>query len=75
MFVYLAEHFRIHPTMTRLYRSTQDRKIAGICGGLGETMDVDPTIIRLVVLVLGVATGIFPFLFAYLIAWWVVPER
>jgi phage shock protein C len=61
--------------MTRLYRSTTNRKIAGICGGLGELMDVDPTILRLVVAIAGVLTGIFPFFIAYLIAWWVVPER
>lgn len=61
--------------MTRLYRSNENRKIAGICGGLGEAMDVDPTIIRLIVAVLGLATGIFPFFVAYLICWWVIPER
>jgi phage shock protein C len=61
--------------MTRLYRSVSNRKIAGICGGIGEAMNVDPTIIRLVVLVAGVLTGIFPFFIAYLIGWWVIPER
>ena len=33
----------------RLYRSRNQRMIGGICGGLGEFLDVDPTIIRLVV--------------------------
>lgn len=61
--------------MTRLYRSAANRKIAGICGGLGEAMDVDPTILRLVVVVVGLATGVVPFVIAYLIAWWVIPER
>lgn len=60
--------------MKRLYRSKTEKKIAGICGGLGELMDVDPTIIRLSVVVLGIATGIIPFLVGYLIAWWIVPN-
>ena len=60
--------------MKRLYRSKRDKKIAGICAGLGELMDVDPTIIRLVVVILGLATGILPFLVGYLVAWWIVPK-
>jgi len=59
--------------MKKLYRSRTNKKIAGVCGGMGELMDVDPTIIRLVVIVLGIATGFFPFLIGYLIAWWIVP--
>jgi phage shock protein PspC (stress-responsive transcriptional regulator) len=59
--------------MKRLYRSQTNKKIAGLCGGIGEMMDIDPTIIRLIVIVLGLATGIFPFFIGYLIAWWIVP--
>jgi phage shock protein C len=59
--------------MKRLYRSQQNKRIAGVCGGLGELMDVDPTIIRLAVVILGLATGILPFLIGYLVAWWIVP--
>jgi phage shock protein C len=59
--------------MRRLYRSLTDKKIAGICGGIGEMTNTDPTIIRLIVVVLGLATGIFPFLVGYLVAWWIVP--
>jgi len=60
--------------MKKLYRSTTNKKIAGVCGGIGELMDVDPTIIRLIVVVLALATGIIPFFIGYLIAWWIVPE-
>ena len=59
--------------MKKLYRSRTNKKIAGICGGIGELTDTDPTIIRLVVIVLGIATGFFPFFIGYLIAWWIVP--
>jgi phage shock protein C len=57
----------------KFYRSRTNKKIAGVCGGIGEITDTDPTIIRLIVIVLGMATGFFPFLFGYLIAWWIVP--
>lgn len=59
--------------MKRLYRSEQNKKIAGVCGGLGEYLDVDPTIVRLFAVVLGIATGVFPFLIGYVIAWFIVP--
>jgi phage shock protein C len=61
--------------MKKLYRSQSDKKIAGICAGIAELMDVDPTIVRLVTVLLGCATGVFPFLFGYIIAWWIVPVK
>jgi phage shock protein C len=57
----------------KLYRSQTNKKIAGICGGIGEMTNTDPTIIRLATVILGLATGVFPFLIGYLIAWWIVP--
>ena len=59
----------------RLFRSVTNKKIAGICGGIAEMMDVDPTIIRLVTIVIALVTGIIPFIIAYIIAWWIVPEQ
>ncbi|HIQ76766.1 MAG TPA: PspC domain-containing protein [Candidatus Faecousia excrementipullorum] len=57
----------------QLYRSRTNRKIAGVCGGLGEYMNLDPTIIRLiwVLLILCAGTG----LLAYLIAALIIPEN
>jgi phage shock protein C len=60
--------------MKRLYRSNTDKKIAGICGGLGEYLNVDPTVVRLAAVFGGLITGIFPFFIAYIIAWVIVPE-
>jgi phage shock protein C len=60
--------------MKKLYRSTTNRKIAGVCGGLGEMLDADPTLVRLATVVLALATGLFPFLIGYIIAWWIVPQ-
>jgi phage shock protein PspC (stress-responsive transcriptional regulator) len=57
----------------RLYRSKKDRMLGGVCGGIAEYFDVDPTIVRLiwVLLALTYGTGIL----AYLIAWIIVPEK
>ncbi len=61
--------------MKRLYRSNSEKKLGGVCGGIAEYGDLDPTIVRLVLVVAALATGIFPFVIGYLIAWWVVPKR
>ncbi len=55
----------------RLTRSGTDKKIGGVCGGLAEYFDLDPTLIRViwVLLVLCGGTG----LLAYLILWIVLP--
>jgi phage shock protein C len=57
----------------KLYRSKEDRKIAGVCGGLGEYFDIDPTIIRLIWLAMLFAVG--SGILAYIIAWIIVPEK
>ena len=53
--------------MKRLYLSKKEKMLAGICGGLGEMLDVDPTIIRLAFVFIGIATAIFPLLIVYII--------
>ena len=60
--------------MKKLYRSTKDKKIAGVCGGIGEMTDIDPTIVRICTVVICLITGLFPMFIGYLIAWWLVPE-
>jgi len=59
--------------MKKLYRSKKNRIIAGICGGIAEYTNTDPTVIRLI-WALSVLFGGFG-LFAYLIAWIVIPEN
>lgn len=51
-----------------------DRKLGGICGGLGEYLDVDPTVIRLAAVAICFATGFIPLVVAYIVAWFMVPE-
>ena len=58
----------------RLYRSREDRMLAGVCGGLGVYLNIDPTVIRLALLLLvlfGMGTGVI----VYVIAWLLVPEE
>jgi phage shock protein C len=57
----------------KLHRSRQDRKIAGVCAGFAEYLDVDPTLVRLVWLMTALFIG-YGFL-AYFIAWIVMPEK
>lgn len=56
----------------KLTRSTVDRKVAGVCGGLAEYIGTDPTLIR-ILWVLAVVAGGFGVL-AYVIMWIAVPE-
>jgi phage shock protein C len=60
--------------MKKIYRSQEDKKIAGILGGLGELFDIDPTLLRLLFVFIGLATGIIPLVVAYLIGWIIIPR-
>jgi phage shock protein C len=60
--------------MKRLYRSGTDKKIAGIFGGMGEVYSIDPTLLRLGAVFLGVATCGLPLLVAYLVGWAIIPK-
>lgn len=58
----------------KLYKSTTDKKICGVCGGIAKYFDIDPTIVRLgaaVLTVISVGTG----LVAYIVAAIVMPDE
>jgi phage shock protein PspC (stress-responsive transcriptional regulator) len=57
----------------RLYRSTTDRKIAGVAGGLADYFEIDPLLIRLVFIILAVSGGAG--LFIYIVLWIATPDR
>ena len=57
----------------KLYRSTMNKQIAGICGGLGEYLNVDPTVMRILFVAGFFLTGSLMF-WAYLVLWIVIPE-
>lgn len=60
--------------MKKLYRSSTNKKIAGVCGGLAEYFDIDATIVRIIFVILLLPGG-FPGLIPYLILWAVMPLR
>lgn len=59
----------------KLYRSTNDRMVFGVCGGVGEYFEVDPTFIRLLWVVLSFFTSPLGGLLVYFIASFIIPER
>ena len=61
--------------MKRLLRSKEDRKIAGIFGGLGKMYEIDANIIRLLAILIALITAVFPIILTYIIAWIIVPEE
>ena len=60
-------------TGKRLYRSRNNRMIAGVCAGLANYFNIDPTIIRLAFVALFLLYGTGPLL--YLILWAIVPQE
>jgi phage shock protein C len=61
-------------TTRRLYRSSTDQKFAGVCAGLADYLDTDPTVIRVVYLLLTFFTGVFPGIILYIILAIIMPE-
>ncbi|HHX75432.1 MAG TPA: PspC domain-containing protein [Firmicutes bacterium] len=63
-------------TAKKLYRSRQQRMLSGVCGGLGAYLNVDPTIIRLVWVLLSIFFSLgFGGLIAYIICALIIPEE
>lgn len=58
--------------MKRLYKSSTDRKLCGVCAGIAEYFDIDPTVVRLAWVVFSLAGG--SGVLAYIIAAIVIPD-
>lgn len=61
--------------MKKLYRSKENRVLAGIFGGLGEYLEVDPVILRLLALFVFTFTGFMPGIIFYLVALFIIPKQ
>jgi phage shock protein C len=61
--------------MKKLYRSQNNRRIAGVCGGLGETYDIDPTLLRLLFVFLTLISGVLPMVVVYIVGWIIIPVK
>jgi len=59
----------------KLYLSDTNKIIGGVCGGIGEYLGVDPTVVRLVWAVLSVATAILGGIILYIIAMFIIPKK
>lgn len=57
----------------KLYRSRKNRYLAGVCGGLGEYLGIDPTIVRLLWVLFTLLYGAG--LLGYIIAWLIIPQE
>ncbi|MDP7070559.1 MAG: PspC domain-containing protein [Phycisphaerales bacterium] len=56
-----------------LHRTSQNRVIAGVCGGLADWLGWDPTLLRVVYLVVSIVSAAFPGLLTYIILWVLMP--
>ena len=57
-----------------LRRSQMNRQIAGVCGGLAEYFDLDPTVVRVAYVLISVFTA-FAGILVYILLWLIIPER
>jgi phage shock protein C len=65
----------IPPTAKKLMRSRADRKIAGVCSGLAQYLDLDISLVRILWFFITFVSGVFPGFVAYVLAWIIIPEE
>lgn len=58
----------------KLYRSKENKMLAGVCGGIGEYLDIDPTAVRVLFAIFLILTAILPFALLYLLFVIIIPE-
>jgi phage shock protein C len=57
-----------------LVRSRRNRMIAGVCAGLAQWLGWDPTLVRVLYVLLSICSAAFPGILVYIIFWLVMPE-
>ena len=62
------------PPPRRLVRSSKHKMIAGVCGGLAEYFDLDPTVVRVAYVAVSILSVAFPGILAYIILMFVMPR-
>jgi phage shock protein PspC (stress-responsive transcriptional regulator) len=58
----------------KLYRSSSNRIVAGVCGGIAEWLGWNPTLVRVLYVIVSILSVAFPGLLVYLILWIVMPK-
>lgn len=59
----------------RLFRLSTDKKIAGVCSGLAQYLDVDVSFLRILTVAVMIFTAVLPVTLAYIVAWIIVPQQ
>jgi phage shock protein C len=59
----------------KLTKSSTDRMIAGVCGGIAEYFDVDPTVVRVAYVAISIFSAAFPGLIAYIVLALIMPDH
>lgn len=57
-----------------LYRSTRNRILGGVCGGIAKELDWDPTLVRVLYVLVSACSSGFPGLLVYIVLWIAMPE-
>lgn len=57
-----------------LQRSRTNRKIAGVCGGIAEWLGWDPTVVRILYVLVSILSAAFPGILVYLVLWLIMPQ-
>jgi len=57
-----------------LQRSRTHKKIAGVCGGIAEWLGWDPTVVRIIYVLVSILSAAFPGILVYLVLWFVMPR-
>jgi phage shock protein C len=63
------------PEPDKLYRSRSEKMIAGVLGGMSEHWNVDPSVIRIVYVVMTLFTGVIPGMFLYAVMTVIIPAE
>lgn len=58
-----------------LERSRTNKMIAGVCGGIAKNFNLDPTLVRILFVLVSIFSAAFPGIIVYVILWIVMPEE
>ncbi len=61
--------------MKKLYRSKTEKQIAGVCGGIAVYFNIDPTVVRIIFVLVSLFSASIPGLLIYIICALVIPEE